>query len=129
MYDKELIVDDNVAITVDRVSTNVLNVGENGNIGAGLPIYAQVKVTEAFTAGGAGTLTISLEVSDDDSTFVTLVSSPAIGKADLVAGAEAFRVVVPPQAKAFKYYRLNYVVGTGPMTAGKVLASLGRAVA
>jgi hypothetical protein len=64
-YDAMLVLDDSVAITVSRASTDILKVGANGNIGEGMPVYATFTVTEAFTAAGAGTLTFGVQAATD----------------------------------------------------------------
>jgi hypothetical protein len=131
-YDAMLVLDDSVAITASRASTDILKVGANGNIGEGMPVYATFTVTEDFTASGAGTLTIGVQAATDAAFTapITLASTGAIGKADLTAGAK-FSLGVPPITELAAdedliYYRAYYTVGTGPMTAGKIFGSLDR---
>ena len=81
-------------------------------------------VDETFTAAGAATLTISLEI-DDNSAFssaTTLWTSPAIGKATLVEGYIIPDLYILPRKMTERYAQLVYTVGTGPFTAGKLTA-------
>ena len=126
-YDAALLLDDDAAITVSRASTNVIKVGTTGNKGEGSPVYAKFQVTEAFTAAGAATLTLVVQKSTDEafSSPIVAVQSGAIGKADLVAG-KTISLVIPKAESDELYYRAYYTVGTGPMTAGKILSVLDR---
>lgn len=130
IFDKTTLLSDQQAITATAVSTNVINLGPIAtgivrDIGKGKPIPLLVQVTEAFLAAGAATLTVTLE-TDSVENFASpkvVWTSPAIGKADLIAG----RVIIPeyiPRGVDELYFRLNYTVATGPMTAGKITAGV-----
>lgn len=130
IFDNQTILSDQQAITATAASTNVIDLGpiKTGlvrDIGKGKPIPIRIQVTEQFAASGAGTLTVTLEVDDNDSfsSPKTVWSSGAIGKADLKPG----KVIIPeyiPRGTNERYMRLNYTVGTGPMTAGKIVAGI-----
>lgn len=114
------------AITVTRVSTDKIDLGANKrDLGLLNDLYLVILATEAFTAAGAATLTVDL-VDDDNAslsspaTLMTLAN--AVGKASLVAGYEIFKGRLPIKKITQRYLGLNYTVGTGPMTAGKVRA-------
>lgn len=97
-------------------------------------------VTTAFTAGGAGTLQVQLQGAVDTgagepagtpSTYVTYAETPAAGLAlaNLGLGAKIAPLdwpqVSPSAANLLpRYLRLNYIVATGPMTAGAIFAGL-----
>lgn len=136
IFDHTNLLSDKQAITVTAASTNVIDLGATGtamfaasaivrDIGKGKPIPLLIQVTEAFAAAGAATLTVALQVDSVD-TFAspkTVWTSPALALADLTAG----KVIVPefiPRGTDERYLRLNYTVGTGPMTAGKVVAGV-----
>lgn len=136
IFDHQSLFSDAQAITASAASSNVIDLGKSGrvygntvdlarDIGKGTLIPLLIQVVEAFAATGAGTLTFSLEV-DDNEAFAspkTVWSSRAIGKAELVPGF----VVVPEfvtRGTNERYMRLYYTVATGPMTAGKITAGV-----
>lgn len=133
------------AITVTRVSTNIWDVGVSGGLppspqgrdmgidGMVLDIFAVVET--AFTAAGAATLQVQIQAALDNAgspgTWYNLMMTDAIPVANLVAGVEICRTPLPmwqpAQAgvdKPPRFYQLNYVVATGPMTAGAVQAEI-----
>jgi hypothetical protein len=119
--------------------------GEDVGRGDGVAIpKVAAFVTTAFTAGGAGTLQIQLQGAPDTGagepagtpgTWLTYAETPAAGfsLADLVVGAklaafdwpqvQAHLGATPPEILP-RYLRLNYVVDTGPMTAGNIFAGM-----
>lgn len=140
MLDKQNLFSDAQAITVTANSTNVVDLQGgtpafttdtlgntvDNDFGKSPELDVLITVTEAFTAAGAATLTVSI-AADDSAAFgspTTLVSSAAIGKATLVPGYQ-FRLALPAgNAAADKHLGLIYTVATGPMTAGKITAGL-----
>lgn len=115
-------------VTASAASTDVIDLGPltHGNtrrdIGAGEPIYLVVAMLAAATAAGAATTNIQLQTSDDNATWVTLYDTGALALTDLAAGKRPVRVAVPRGVR--RYLRVNYVVGTGPLTAGSFWAGL-----
>jgi hypothetical protein len=118
------------AITVTRVSTNVLDLLNARDIGTGSPpMYLYVGINAAFTAAGAGTLTIQLQGSADnvDANYKTYAESRAFSIADLTPVGRVLVMAWPNTMAADvlpRYLRLNYVVATGPFTAGSLNAEL-----
>lgn len=117
------------ALTVTRVSTNVLDFLAQRDVGVGNAYELDVHctVTTAFTAAGAATLQISYQTSPDNITFVDTLFTPVYAVADLVVGAAIMRYRVPlmqlnDKGPPNRYHRLSYVVATGPMTAGALFA-------
>lgn len=112
------------AITATADSTNVIDLSQNRDIGIGdsKAIDILFDVTTTFLSAGATTLTITVQTSTDNSSYTTLVSTPAIAKASLVAGGEQMLITVPAGVK--RYLKLNYAVATGPFTAGAIYAGL-----
>lgn len=114
------------------------NFGED--VGGGGPLASApqliVSVATAFTAGGAGTLKVQLQAAVDVNntglpvTWDTIVETTDFALADLVVSSPQRPLVsftVPdryPGQNFPRFYRLNYVVGTGPMTAGALNAML-----
>jgi hypothetical protein len=132
-------------ITSTAVSTNVLDVGitspqqPSGNqqrdIGPAyvgqdsLDIFVQIQTT--FTATGSATLQVSIQAAVDNSgspgTYYDQVMTGALPVANLTSGREILRTPVPRWSICAsnvttrpRFYRLNYTVATGPMTAGAV---------
>ena len=108
--------------------TELLNIidlrGVAGTEKGGTPIEVLVQVTEAITAAGALTLQFHLQTSPnaDASSPVILQSSRAIPKAELVAGFQVPFSVLPKDCQ--RYLEIGVTIGTGPGTAGSVLAGL-----
>jgi len=130
IFDQQTLLSDAQAITATAASTNVIDLGpiKTGivrDIGKGKPIPLLVQVLEQFTAAGAGTLTVALQVDDNEafSSAKTVWTSATFALATLKPGF----VVIPeyiPRGTDERYMRLNYTVATGPMTAGKVTAGV-----
>jgi hypothetical protein len=123
------------AITVTRVSTNVIDWLTGRDMGGGAILGIHVDILETFTAAGAATLTIDAEVCDTvGGTYLNILSSPVLPVAQLIAGTSIFRYGYPlnqllnATAGVLKapgrFFRLNYTVATGPFTAGKVFSYL-----
>lgn len=146
IFDRTLTLSNMQAITVTAASTNVLDTGKIGtphgdaaalkvNLGLSACIPFLIQVTEDFTAAGAATLTVALQV-DDNEAFAspkTVWTSPAFALADLKAGAQLGLVNYVPSGTPGlgpdeRYLRLNYTVATGPMTAGKIMAGVVAAI-
>ncbi len=116
------------AVTATAASTDVIDLGPltHGNtrrdIGAGEPMHFVVTALTTATAAGAATVNFQLQTSDDNSTWVTLYDSGSVALADLTAGKQPVAAAVPRGVR--RYLRANYVVGTGPLTAGSFFAGL-----
>lgn len=122
IIDKALQVSDDQAVTVTAASTDVIDFGQaTPNSGMADRLSMVVTVGEAATAAGAATVTFSVQDSTDNGSFSDVVSSAAIGKAALPLGAQ---VVIPMPVLHRRYVRLNYTVGTGPLTTGKFSAQV-----
>jgi hypothetical protein len=133
----ELLLSDDQAITSTAASTNYIDRGAPGtphgaaaaldnDWAPGQPVPFEVLVNEAFTAAGAATLTVDLEMDDNTSfsSATTVLTSGAIGKATLIIGYNCFAGLYLPEGITERYLRLNYTVATGPMTAGKITAGI-----
>lgn len=118
-------------ITATAPSTNVLDMQQQRDMGIagniGMDMHWEILLGAAFTAAGAGTLTVQSQGSVDNATWTTLCQTDAIPKASLTLNQ---RIILPlgvqqPQSVGIpRYYRLNYVVATGPFTAGTIEADL-----
>lgn len=113
------------AIVATAVSTNVLDMLANRDVGADGMLDVHVQLLQAFN--NLTSLQITYQTSADNSTFVDVMLSPVILLANLTLGAPIFRYGVPrfqlnDLLTPNRYHRLNYtVVGTAP-TAGTVFS-------
>jgi hypothetical protein len=135
LFDSTNLFSDAQAITATAASTNVIDLGAadtpqhaanaiTKDLAFGTPVEIFVQVVTAFTADGAGTLTVALQTDtvENFASPTALWTSAAIGKAALVPGYRFGIQFVPKGVE--RYLRLNYTVGTGPMTAGAITAGL-----
>lgn len=123
MYiDKFLQVSTNQAVTATASSTDVIDFGQ-ANPNPGLSDHANLVVTvgTAVAAAGAATVTFVLQDSADNSSWADVMASGPIPKATLTAGFQ-LALAMPPKLR--RYVRVNYVVGTGPLTAGSFSAQV-----
>lgn len=146
LIDKENTFDWEAAITVDRISTNVidllaasgaLNAGETGgpddnlirDIGAGKTLYLHILVTTSFDSSGGATSLIATLESDSAANLATSATvhwtGADIEEADLVAGTWIAKGVAIPSGAYERYLGVRYNVGAEEnFTAGKVSAWL-----
>lgn len=115
--------------TGDTASTNVIDLQNARDLGSPDPQALQVAVfvSTAFTSGGAGTLQVIFQGSDDNSNWDDYVSSPVYTVAQLAAGASLANFAVPgvpPGRDLPRYWRLRYAIATAAMTGGTVTADL-----
>ena len=113
------------AVTATAVSTNTLDLGSARDIGAGTDLYAHFTVDTTATAAGAATVAFQIisSASAALSSPTVLAQTGDIPKADLVAGRRPITLEIPPSALASqpvgqRYMGVQYLVGTGPLTAG-----------
>jgi hypothetical protein len=120
------------AVTATAISANVIDLGPLGgiptanltrDIGTGNDLYFYCVVTTTFTAGGAATLTLTIESDDNVGLASPTVhfTSAVHAVASLVAGFEIAKVELPP-ALYQRYLGARYTIATGPMTAGNLSA-------
>lgn len=125
IIDKFLQLSSAQAITVTAPSTNVIDAGATKSasigrdIGNGEPLYLEVSVATTMT--GAGTMTIALQDSADNSSFADVLALPAIAVASLTAGKTYY---LPLPAGMRRYIRANYTITSGPFTGGTLNAQI-----
>lgn len=111
------------AVTTTAASTDIIDLGVSRDLGASEVMF-YVGCKEAVTAAGAATVTFALETAETEAfTSPTVLFQTAPTPKDaLTAGKAVVRAAVPFGTK--RYLRMNYTVGTGPLTAGKFDAGL-----
>ena len=122
MYlDANLQFDSTVNLTTTVVSTNVIDLGVNRDIGVGADPALKLLVIlgNAFTSTNSATLNIGFQTSTNNSTWATIVETSALATSLLLASTKVFEIDVPRNGLT-RYLRLNYVVGTGIMTTGSI---------
>jgi hypothetical protein len=132
---------DTAGLGVGQPVTNIFgkatNFGED--VGGGGPLTSApqliVSVAQTFAAGGAATLRVQLEAAVDTNntgtpgTWDVIMQTDDIPVAQLVGNPArpltSFTVPDRYPGQNFpRFYRLNYIVSTGPMTAGQLFAAL-----
>lgn len=120
------------AVTAAAASTNVIDWGVARDMGIGSDLEIDIRVNTAVTAAGAATVQFQYQTADDagfTTNVQTVVQTDAIPKASLVAGASIpLHVDRSAPYAARRYARLNYNVGTGPLTAGAFTAGIVKSV-
>lgn len=117
-------------ITATAASTNVYDatVAEDlGASGSGMTLNIACFVGTAFTTGNGGTLQVQFQGSVNNSVWTTYVETDVMAVSLLTANAKVFAVSWPHRsagAAVPRYYRLNFVVGTGVMSAGTIQAAI-----
>jgi hypothetical protein len=107
------------AITASAASTNSIDFDGTG-VGEGETVNLFARVTTTFAT--LTSLVINVQDSADDSTFATVLSTPAIAAASLVAGYKFNLNALPNKLR--RYVRLSYTVAGSDATAGKITAGL-----
>nr|WP_154927529.1 hypothetical protein [Pantoea agglomerans] len=124
--DKLLMFSEAQAVTASAASTDVIDLGPidgtRRDIGVGYPLELFVNVNTTAAAAGAATVNIQLQTSPDNSTWTTLTSTGDLALSALTAGKRVMSQKVPQGVQ--RYLRVNYVVGTGPLTAGAFTAGI-----
>lgn len=126
ILDKLLMFSEAQAVTASAASTDVIDLGPidgtRRDIGVGYPLELFVNVNTTATAAGAATVNIQLQTSPDNSTWTTLASTSDLALSALTSGKRVWSQKVPQGVQ--RYLRINYVVGTGPLTAGAFTAGI-----
>lgn len=149
ILDATLTLSQNQAITVTAASTGIIDVsgagvgnpvperfgvqqtvfGEDIGIGDGAspPVVTAIVGTQ-FAAGGAATLQPQLQAAIDNGsnqpgTWNTIAETDPLALALLTPGQKVCEFTVPPRypGQGFpRFYRINWLVATGPFTAGTI---------
>lgn len=122
IFDKENLFSEDQAVTATAVSTNVVDLGVDRDIGKGVPVPVVIQVTEDFAT--LTSLTAEIQTASDEafSSPTVLATSGAVPAADLVAGKQLALQYMPLGTK--RYLRINYTVAGTDATAGTVTAGV-----
>jgi len=122
IIDKALQVSNEQAVTASAASTDLIDFGQvTPDLGLSDRANMVITVDASATAAGAATVTFAVQDSADGAAFADVAVTAAIGKALLTAGAQ---IIIPMPTSLRRYCRVNYTVGTGPLTAGKFSAQV-----
>jgi len=126
ILDKLLMFSEAQAVTASAASNDVIDLGPidgtRRDIGVGYPLEFWATVNTTAAAAGAATVNIQLQTSPDNSTWTTLSTSGDLALSALTSGKRVMSQKVPQGVQ--RYLRVNYVVGTGPLTAGAFTAGI-----
>jgi hypothetical protein len=92
-------------------STNVVDLGVDGNIGIGEPMGVFINATTAVTTS---TVTIAIEVDDNES-FTSGTNIQSVTLPVTAATESRYYVAFPPTTSAEQFVRLD-ITGTGSVT-------------
>ncbi|WP_280041957.1 Bbp16 family capsid cement protein [Pseudomonas sp. Hg5Tf] len=121
LFDKKLLMSNAQAITASAASTDIIDRGDQKDVGRAGDIPLCIQVVETFNT--LTSLTIEMQ-ADDNSAFSSprILFSIVVPLADLKAGYLAPVITLPQKTE--RYLRFNYTVtGTAP-TLGKVTAGV-----
>lgn len=127
ILDGLMLVDNNTALTVTRASTDHFDIGAARDLGfVDDPLVLFFQFNTLPTAAGAATVTVSIQSSANGSTgWTDRVVAPARAISNFTAADPSGGVFLFfPPGVADRFWRVNYTVGTGPLTAGTVTAGI-----
>lgn len=110
MYiDSQHLFSDAQALTATGVSTNIIDLGADRNIGVGEPMAVVINCDVAL-GGTSPTLVVTLQADDNSgfSSASTVIALPSVST--LAAGAQLV-LPVPQNLDTERYVRLNYTLG------------------
>lgn len=121
IIDAQLLFSDSQALTATAVSTNVIDLSSDRNVGIGKPLAIVIVVDVALDrTTGDETYAVTLQ-TDDNAAFssAATVTGP-VSLLQYTVGSR-FVIAIPPNIDTERYLRLNYTLGgttpTGTLTA------------
>lgn len=132
IFDSTNLFSDAQAITDTAASTNVIDLGATDtpkhavnaitrDLGKGRPIDLRIQVVEDFATLTSLKVGVQTDSAEGFGSAVTVLESPAVVAASLLAGY-VFPIQWVPRGTLSRYVRLYYTVAGTTATAGKVTA-------
>lgn len=122
IIDHMLQVSNEQVVTVTAPSVDVIDFGQvRPNTGMNNMLSVVVTVDQTALAAGAATVSFAVQDSADNVTFTDIVATAPIPRAQLTIGRQ---IVIGMPVIHRRFVRLNYVVATGPLTAGRFSAQV-----
>jgi hypothetical protein len=124
--DAQLVFASSQAVTAAAPSTNVIDLGSNREPGVSDGLQVYLGVNQTATAAGAATVQFQLQGATDSgfTTPIILAQTDAVPVASLSAGYVNYIPVPLTIGVNYRYLRVNFNVGTGPLTAGSFTAEM-----
>lgn len=106
------------------VSTNIIDLGADREIGIGEPLSVVVVVTTALDAGNSDeTYTVTVQADDNSGFSSAATVVPAVSMTRGAAAGTRYVIAIPADKLTERYMRLSYTVG-GTTPSGAVTAFL-----
>lgn len=132
IFDSTNLFSDAQAVTASAASTNVIDLGATDtpkhaaaaivrDIGKGTPIQLRVQVVANFNTLTSIVVGVQTDTADSFGSATTVLSSPAVPLASLVAGY-VFPITIVPRGTLERYVRLYYTVAGTAATLGQITA-------
>jgi hypothetical protein len=128
--DNQLVFSTAQAVTATAASTNVIDmtVAQDLGVGDGVGSPKILGLVGTAFAGAGATLNVQFQGSPDNATWTTFAETGVMPVASLTAGQQIIGFNWPRRPFSNtalpRYIRLNYVVASGPFTAGTLTAAV-----
>ncbi len=120
IIDAQLLYSDAQALTATAASTNLIDHGQDRNIGQGEPLAVVVVVDVALDRTTADE-TYSVTIQTDDNAAFSSATTVATHSLTTYAAGSKFVIAIPPDTITERFTRLSYTLGgttpTGTVTA------------
>jgi hypothetical protein len=111
-------------VTTTAASTNAIDLGVSlRDVGNGETVPVYIRVDADFATLTSLQVVVQTDDAENFGSAVTVVSSAAIGVADLLEGYQ-FAIIQLPLGLVGRYIRLNYVVVGTAATTGSITAGV-----
>lgn len=121
VLDSLLLLDNNAALTTTRSSTDWFDTGivnlDSGAEESPLFLFFQFNT---LPLPGTATVTVQIQTSPDQVTWTTQVQSDAVAGSQFTAANPSGRIRLRMPSPGDRFIRANYVVASGPFTAGTI---------